>query len=111
MPHGKRSGKGYCVCSTSSGRCFFPTDDIIIPETAQHDGDSIDGWTIATSESTASSPKGVNFEEDWWVGGGDVEEAPNNWAGCSYPVASEATPDALRTLHLHLNTYVGEELP
>ena len=40
-----------------------------------------------------------------------MEEAPNNWAGCSYPVASEATPDALRTLHLHLNTYVGDELP
>lgn len=35
MPHGKRSGKGYCVCSTSTGRCFFPTDDIIIPETLQ----------------------------------------------------------------------------
>lgn len=104
-------GRGTVFAPHQVGDVFFPTDDIIIPETAQHDGDSIDGWTIATSESTASSPKGVNFEEDWWVGVGDVEEAPNNWAGCSYPVASEATPDALRTLHLHLNTYVGEELP
>lgn len=36
IAHGKRSGNGYYVCSTSSGRVFFSTDDIIIiPETLQ----------------------------------------------------------------------------
>ena len=31
-------------------------------------------------------------------------------AGGSYPVASDATPAALRTLHVNWNTYVGEAL-
>ena len=49
-------------------------------------------------------------EEDWWIGVGDVEEAPNNRAGGSYPVASLASPASLRMLHGNLSSYVGEEL-
>ena len=50
------------------------------------------------------------MEEDWWIGVGDMEEAPNDRAGGSYPAASQAYPAALRTLQANLVSYVGEEL-
>ena len=77
---------------------------------APHDGDSSDSWSLETQASTQSSPKVFQcMEEDWWIGVGDMEEAPNNRAGGSYPVASQAYPASLRTLQANLASHVGEE--
>ena len=72
---------------------------------------SSDSWTLGTDDqsSASSSPKRTtDLEEEWWIGVGDVEEAPNNRAGSSYPVASNAA--ALRALHVNLTNHVGDEM-
>lgn len=72
---------------------------------------SSDSWTLGTDDqsSASSSPKRTtDLEEEWWIGVGDVEEAPNNRAGSSYPVASSAA--ALRALHVNLTNHVGDEM-
>ena len=80
-------------------------------EVVPHDGASSDSWSLETQTSTQSSPRIFQcMEEDWWIGVGDMEEAPNNRAGGSYPVASYASPASLRVLHANVATYVGEEL-
>ena len=80
-------------------------------EVVPHDGASSDSWSLETQTSTQSSPRILQcMEEDWWIGVGDMEEAPNNRAGGSYPVASYASPASLRVLHANVATYVGEEL-
>ena len=55
--------------------------------------------------------------EDWWIGGGDVEEAPNSRDGGSRPTASHepsatrmSSPAALRTLHVNLAHCVEDEV-
>ena len=86
--------------------------DLFEPDVASHYGASSDSWSLATeAASTDSSPTVPNFEaEDWWIGVGELEEAPNNRVGGSYPVASQKQHAALRTLHVNLTQYVGEEL-
>ena len=86
--------------------------DFFEPDVASNYAASSDSWTLETAAaSTDSSPTIPKFEEeDWWIGAGDLEEAPNNRAGGSYPVASCLPHAALRTLHVNLTQYVGEEL-
>ena len=86
--------------------------DLFEPDVASNYAASSDSWTLETAAaSTDSSPTIPKFEEeDWWIGAGDLEEAPNNRAGGSYPVASCLPHAALRTLHVNLTQYVGEEL-
>ena len=85
--------------------------DLFEADSASHHGDSSDSWSLS---SQASSPNSIAVsqckEEDWWIGVGDVEEAPNNQAGGSHLVASHANPASLRMLHGNLASYVGEEL-
>ena len=83
------------------------------PEKPYHPGDSSNGWTMATpSGSESSSPRAFqDEEEDWIIGGGDVEGAPNSWDGGSRPTApSSVSSAALRTLHVNLTQYVEEEM-
>ena len=83
------------------------------PEKPYHPGDSSNSWTMATpSGSESSSPRAFqDEEEDWIIGGGDVEGAPNSWDGGSRPTApSSVSSAALRTLHVNLTQYVEEEM-
>eukprot|EP00435_Cladocopium_sp_Y103_P075453 s777_g58.t1 len=85
--------------------------DMFEPAAASHYGDSSDSWSIETDMSEASSPRVANFEEeDWWIAGGDEAEAPNDRAGGAHPVASQVRHAALRTLHVNLTQYVGDEM-
>ena len=83
------------------------------PIMAYHPGTSSDSWTMESSEaSEESSPKAVNYEEEEWIiGGGDVEGAPNSWDGGSRPTAPRSgSSAALRALHVNLTHYVEDEM-
>ena len=74
------------------------------------DGSDEESWSMATDsdETSASSqdrtPSMQSDVEE--LGGGEREEAPNNRAGGSYPVASKMSgPTALRYLHNNLVEY------
>ena len=87
---------------------------------------SSDSWTIETPSRTSSISSSAGGEGPPGqelgllgvdsLGGGDLEEAPNNWAGGSYPVASmqKIRPGgALITklqLQANLAEYVNEEI-
>eukprot|EP00435_Cladocopium_sp_Y103_P067668 s1206_g30.t1 len=79
---------------------------------APHDSSSDScGWTLETTASTDSSPRIPNYaEEDWWLGGGNVEGAPNTQAGGSYLGAPTMYPAAMRRMQVNLGEYIGEEL-
>ena len=93
------------------GRIMKEHSNMFENDDASHHGASSDSWSLRSDASTKSSPRVSQcMEEDWWIGVGDMEEAPNNRAGGSYPVASNRNPAHLRMLHANISTYVGEEL-
>ena len=78
------------------------------------DGSNASSWTLSTdaentsASSQADTPTMQSDVEEF--GGGDVEEAPNNWAGGSYPVASGMSSSvALRRIHCNLGAYIESE--
>jgi len=91
---------------------------------------SSDSWTIETPSGTSSTSSSAGGKGPPGgelgllgvdsLGGGDWEEAPNNWAGGSYPVASmqKIRPGGvpitklqlLRSVQANLAEYVNEEI-
>ena len=80
-------------------------------------GSGDESWTLGTdtdqtsANSKPSTPDSqVPLEEELY-GGGDLEEASNNWAGDSYPVASQLNgPSALRFMHANVTDFVADEM-
>ena len=81
-------------------------------------GSGDESWTLGTdtdqtsAESKPSSPSSREpLEEGEQNGGGEVEEASNNWAGDSYPVASQHDgPSALRSMHANVTNFIADEM-
>ena len=81
---------------------------------------SSDSWSLETRQqsSTSSSPRRPeDLEEDFWIGGGDVEGVPNTWCGGSSPgtptnqdSSSSSRVPILRRLHCNVTDYIREEM-
>ena len=94
----------------------FP--EMFEPTTPSNNGGSSDSWSICTVTSSIESswtPKSIDVEEGWWIGGGEEEGAPNSQDGGSRPTSSHessatrmASPAALRTLHVNFAHYVED---
>ena len=80
-------------------------------------GSGDESWTLGTdTDQTSASSKPLTPDsqvplEEEQFGGGDLEEASNNWAGDSYPVASQLNgPSALRFMHANVTDFIADEM-
>eukprot|EP00435_Cladocopium_sp_Y103_P017368 s2125_g4.t1 len=88
---------------------FFELEDV--------DGSDEESWSLGTdpdntsASSQASTPSCQTDAAVEESGGGEKEEAPNNWDGGSCPVASNMSgQEALRTMHQNVAEYIRMEI-
>ena len=113
------------MCFIEGEEGFFNGADFVVPAHVQqhYDLEAVTGsdeesWTLGTdTDQTSASSKPDSpssrelLEEGEQRGGMDEEEASNNWAGDSYPVASQMSgPSALRSMHANLAAFVEDEM-